>query len=60
MPNWRFALRHLFVESWSARQDARVRFLVAQVTLLRRKLGGNRVATHLLHSAKRLAERWSA
>jgi len=60
MPNWLFALLHLLVEAWSARRDARLRFLMAQVTILRRKLGGNRVATHLLHSAKRLAERWSA
>jgi putative transposase len=41
MPSWLFALLHLLVEAWSARRDARVRFLMAQVTILRRKLGGN-------------------
>ncbi len=43
MPNWLFALLHLLFEAMAARRDARIRFLKAQVTILRRKLGGNRV-----------------
>ncbi len=34
---------HLLVEAGAARRDARIRFLKAQVEILRRKLGGNRV-----------------
>jgi putative transposase len=43
MPKWFYVILHLLFESFSARRDARIRFLQAQVTILRRKLGGNRV-----------------
>jgi putative transposase len=43
MPNWFYAILCLLFESFTVRRDARVRFLMAQVTILRRKLGGNRV-----------------
>jgi len=38
MLRWLFILLHLFFEGFAARRDARVRFLVAQVEMLRRKL----------------------
>jgi putative transposase len=38
-----FVAAHLLIEASTARRDARVRFLQAQVEILRRKLGGNRV-----------------
>jgi putative transposase len=38
-----YALLHLLIEAGTARRDARIRFLKAQVEILRRKLGGNRV-----------------
>ena len=43
MFRWFFALVHLLHEAGAARRDARIRFLKAQVEILRRKLGGNRV-----------------
>ncbi len=43
MARWLYAVVHLLFEAGAARRDARVRFLMAQVTILRRKLGGNRV-----------------
>lgn len=43
MFRWFYILPHLIVEANAARRDARVRFLKAQVDILRRKLGGNRV-----------------
>jgi len=43
MPHWLYAVLHLLFEAGAARRDARVRFLMAQVEILRRKLGGNRV-----------------
>ncbi|MCG3138852.1 MAG: hypothetical protein HJJLKODD_02721 [Phycisphaerae bacterium] len=43
MPRRLFALLHLLFELLSARRDARIRFLLAQVSILKRKLGGNRV-----------------
>lgn len=43
MPKWFYAILCLLFESSTARRDARVRFLKAQVEILRRKLGGNRV-----------------
>ena len=43
MLRWFFILRHLLVQAVAARRDARVRFLRAEVEILRRKLGGNRV-----------------
>ena len=43
MLRWFYVALHLLVEAGAARRDARVRFLKAQVEILRRKLGGNRV-----------------
>lgn len=43
MIRWLYILPHLLLESGAARRDARVRFLKAEVEILRRKLGGNRV-----------------
>ena len=43
MSHWFYAVVHLLMEANAARRDARIRFLKAQVDILRRKLGGNRV-----------------
>ncbi len=43
MAHWLLVAMHLLFEAGSARRDARIRFLKAQVEILRRKLGGNRV-----------------
>jgi len=43
MLRWIYVLAHLLTEAGAARRDARIRFLKAQVEILRRKLGGNRV-----------------
>lgn len=43
MFRWLYILPHLLIEVNAARRDARIRFLKAQVEILRRKLGGNRV-----------------
>ncbi len=43
MLRWFYVLAHLLAEAGAARRDARIRFLKAQVEILRRKLGGNRV-----------------
>lgn len=43
MLRWFYVLAHLVVEAGAARRDARIRFLKAQVEILRQKLGGNRV-----------------
>ena len=43
MLHWFYVALHLIVEAGAARRDARIRFLKAQVDILRRKLGGNRV-----------------
>ena len=43
MIRWFYVALHLLVEALAARRDARIRFLMAQVDILRRKLGGNRV-----------------
>ena len=43
MVRWFYVALHLLLEAGAARRDARVRFLKAQVDILRRKLGGNRV-----------------
>jgi len=43
MFRWFYVLVHLLHEAGAARRDARIRFLKAQVEILRRKLGGNRV-----------------
>jgi putative transposase len=43
MFRWLYILPHLLLEAGAARRDARIRFLKAEVEILRRKLGGNRV-----------------
>jgi len=43
MVRWLYILPYLIQEAGAARRDARMRFLIAQVEILRRKLGGNRV-----------------
>lgn len=43
MFRWLYVLLHLLHEAASAHRYARIRFLKAQVEILRRKLGGNRV-----------------
>ena len=43
MLRWFYVMRHLLVEAFAARRDARIRFLKTEVEILRRKLGGNRV-----------------
>ena len=43
MLRWFRVLAHLMVETGASRRDARIRFLRAQVEILRRKLGGNGV-----------------
>jgi hypothetical protein len=43
MPHWLCGVLHLLFEASAARRDSRIRFLKAQVEILRRKLGGNRV-----------------
>ena len=43
MRRWFYVALHLLAEAGAARRDARIRFLKAQVEILRRKLGGNRV-----------------
>ncbi len=43
MLGWLYILPHLLLKADAALLDARFRFLKAQVEILRRKLGGNRV-----------------
>lgn len=43
MLRWLYVLLHLLNEAAAACRDVRVRFLKAQVAILRRKLSGNRV-----------------
>ena len=43
MLRWLYVALHLPFEAGAAPRDARIRFLKAQVEILRRKLGGNRV-----------------
>ena len=50
MPKWFYAMLCLLFKSLSARRDARVRFLQAERTILRRKLGGNRVVSSRIGS----------
>ncbi len=52
---WFYVLAHLLVEAGAARRDARIRFLKAQVEILRRKLGGNRVIPNSDDRARLLA-----
>jgi len=46
---------HLLLEASAARRDARIRFLKAEVEILRRKLGGNRVIPGPADRARLLA-----
>ncbi len=43
MSRWLYVVLHLLLEGFGARRDNRIRFLLAQVEMLRRKLGRNRV-----------------
>ena len=43
LPRWLMTVLFLLMEAWSARRDARLRFLKLQVELLRQKVPGNRV-----------------
>jgi putative transposase len=43
MFHWLYVVLHLLNEALAARRDVRIRFLKAEVRILRRKLGGNRV-----------------
>lgn len=43
VPTWLIAVFVVLREAWSARRDARIRFLLLQIELLRQKLPGNRV-----------------
>ncbi|MBI1336410.1 MAG: transposase [Phycisphaera sp.] len=43
IPSWVMVLFELLAEAWSARRDDRIRFLKAQVELLRQRMPGNRV-----------------
>lgn len=40
MLRWLLAAMHLFAEASAARRDVRIRFLMVQIEILRRKLGG--------------------
>jgi hypothetical protein len=55
MLQWLFVAFHLLVEASAARRDIRVRFLMAQIEVLRRKLGGNRVIPNPDDRARLLA-----
>src|SRR5512141_1089056 len=55
MLRWFYAAMHLLLEAGAARRDARVRFLMAQIEILRRKLGGNRVIPSPADRARLLA-----
>jgi putative transposase len=55
MLRWFYVLHHLLVEAGAARRDAHIRFLQAQVEILRRKLGGNRGIPSLDDRARSLA-----
>ena len=55
MLRWFYVLAHLLIEAGAARRDARIRFLKAQVEILRRKLGGNRVIPNRDDRARLLA-----
>ena len=43
LPRWVTVAFWMLAEAWSARRDARVRFLLAQVELMRERVPGNRV-----------------
>ena len=43
MPNWLYALLYLLIENYSTRRDAQIRFLKAEVQILRKKLNRDRI-----------------
>ncbi len=43
MPTWLYALLYLLIENYSTRRDAQIRFLKAEVQILRKKLNRNRI-----------------
>ena len=43
LPRWMMVVFWMLMEAWSPRRDARIRFLQAQVELMRQKMPGNRV-----------------
>ena len=43
LPHWLQSMLMLLAEAWSSRRDAQIRFLKAQVELLRQRIPGNRV-----------------
>ena len=43
LSTWLMMLWGLLAEAWSARRDARVRLLMAQIEMLRTRVPGNRV-----------------
>ena len=55
MLRWFYVAMHLLLEAGAARRDARIRFLKAEVEILRRKLGGNRVVPNPSDRARLLA-----
>jgi putative transposase len=55
MSGWVYAVLHLLFEGQAARRDARVRFLLAQIEILRSKLDGNRVIPAPADRARLLA-----
>lgn len=55
MSRWLYVVLHLLFEGLASRRDVRIRFLLAQVEILRRKLGGNRVIPRADDRARLLA-----
>ncbi len=55
MSRWVYVVLHLLFEGQTARRDARCRFLLAQVDILRSKLDGNRVIPSPSDRARLLA-----
>jgi len=43
MPTWLYALLYLLIENYSTRRDAQIRFLKAEVQILRKKLNRDRI-----------------
>ena len=55
MLRWFYILPHLILEAGAARRDARVRFLNAQIDILRHRLGGRRIIARPAERARLLA-----
>ena len=55
MSRWVHVVLHLLFEGQAARRDARIRFLLAQIDILRSKLDGNRVIPSPSDRARLLA-----